>query len=80
MKLYVRSFFFLFLLAGNVLAQQVYFPDAEWQTKKPGEVKMNAALIDSAVQFAIRNETRTDYDLRIANMKSYSREPGIPGK
>lgn len=33
------------------------------------------ALLDSAVQFAIRNETKTDYDLRIANIKAYSNEP-----
>ena len=36
---------------------------------------MNAALVDSAVNFAIRNETKTDYDLRIANLKAYANEP-----
>jgi len=56
-------------------SQQPYFPDSTWQTKKPAELKMNAALIDSAVSFAIRNETKTDYDLRIANLKAYANEP-----
>lgn len=56
--------------------QQPYYPDSNWQTKKPAELKMNAALIDSVVSFAIRNETKTEYDLRIANYKAHEREPG----
>ena len=55
--------------------QQLYYPDSTWQTKKPGELKMNAALIDSAINFAIRNETKTDYDLRIAILKAHANEP-----
>ena len=27
-------------------------------------------MLDSAVRFAIRNETKIDYDLRIANLKA----------
>ncbi|HLF45757.1 MAG TPA: serine hydrolase [Chitinophagaceae bacterium] len=69
-------FFYFLFLSHPVFSQQLYFPDTAWQTKKPGEVKMNAALLDSAMGFAIRNETKTDYDLRIANMKSYANEPG----
>jgi len=58
-----------------IYSQQPYYPDSNWQTKKPSELKMNAALIDSAISFAIRNETKTDHDLRIANLKSYANEP-----
>ncbi len=57
-------------------SQEFYYPDSIWQSKKPAELKMNASLLDSAVNFAIRNETKTDYDLRIANMKAYANEPG----
>jgi CubicO group peptidase (beta-lactamase class C family) len=57
-------------------AQNPYFPDAVWQTKKPAELKLDGAAMDSAVSFAIRNEVAMDYDLRIANMKSYAAEPG----
>lgn len=64
------------LCATFSFAQDVYYPDSIWQTKKPAELKMNAALIDSAVHFAFRNETKTDYDLRIANLKAYASEPG----
>jgi CubicO group peptidase (beta-lactamase class C family) len=56
-------------------SQQPYFPDSTWQTKKPSELKMNTALIDSAVSFALHNDSKTDYDLRIANLKAYANEP-----
>ncbi len=68
----------LFLLALKLnfsFAQKDYFPDADWQLKKAGEAGMNAALLDSAVSFAIHNENPVDTDLRIANLKAYSREP-----
>ena len=58
-----------------IYSQQLYFPDSNWQTKKPAELKMNASLIDSAISFAIQNETKTDHDLRIANLKAYANEP-----
>jgi CubicO group peptidase (beta-lactamase class C family) len=68
--------FFNFIFFFQVFySQQPYFPDSNWQTKKPSDLKMNAALIDSAVSFAIRNETKTEYDLRIANLKAYANEP-----
>ena len=71
------KFFLLFtlILSLRLYSQQPYFPDSTWQTKKPSELKMNAQLLDSAVSFAIHNETKTDYDLRIANMKAYANEP-----
>ena len=61
--------------AISIKAQQLYFPDAEWQTKKPEELKINRKTLDSAVTFAMNSENKVERDLRIANMKSYSREP-----
>ncbi len=58
-----------------VSAQSPYFPDAEWQTKKPEELKMNKTLLDSAVRLALTNENKVEKDLRIAVLKSYVREP-----
>jgi len=72
-KIFLGISFILFFQV--IYSQQLYFPDSTWQTKKPSELKMNAALIDSAISFAIRNETKTDHDLRIANMKAYANEP-----
>ena len=59
----------------NVSSQ--YYPDSTWQTKTPAEMKMNANLIDSAISFAIQNESKTDYDLRAAILKAYTNEPGF---
>jgi len=67
------SFLFLHLFFAN--AQTAYYPDSAWQTKTPEELKMDKLLMDSAVHFAMANENEVDRDLRIANMKSYSREP-----
>lgn len=68
--------FWLLIFFKTTSAQQLYFPDTTWQTKKPSEIKMNTALIDSAVRFAISNETKTDRDLRIAVLRSFANEPG----
>jgi len=68
-------FFFQVIYSQQPDSYRVYFPDSNWQTKKPAELKMNAALIDSAISFAIHNETKTDHDLRIANLKAYANEP-----
>lgn len=57
-------------------AQTPYYPDAVWQSKTASDLKMNKQLLDSAVNFAIANENKVDKDLRIANLKAYSNEPG----
>jgi len=66
----------LFLSLSFHSRAQLYYPDTVWLTKKPMELKLNAALLDSAVQFAIRNESKVEKDLRIANLKAYAAEPG----
>jgi len=72
-KIFLAGIFLFFFQVIN--SQQFYFPDSTWQTKKPTEVKMNVALLDSAVSFALHNDSKTDYDLRIANLKAYANEP-----
>ena len=67
---------FVSLYAITVAAQQTYFPDADWEIKKPEELKMNKVLLDSAISVALKSENKMERDLRIANMKSYTREPG----
>ncbi|MET0243797.1 MAG: serine hydrolase [Flavitalea sp.] len=77
----VRSIAFLntavlFAVTTYGQVQTAYYPDSTWQTRKPAEVKMNAARVDSAVNFALANDSKTDYNLSVANLKSYVREPG----
>src|SRR5258705_5221422 len=72
------KFFFVLTLSislHTLYCQELYYPDSVWQTRKPGELKMNAQIIDSAIRFSIQNEAKIDYDLRIANLKAYSNEP-----
>lgn len=56
-------------------SQQPYYPDAVWQVKQSSALNMDAALLDSAVAFALQHETKTETDLRIANLKAYANEP-----
>lgn len=74
-KIFTCYFLFLTLFTISVRAQQSYYPDAVWQTKNPEELKMNKILLDSAVVLALKSENSVERDLRLANLKSYSREP-----
>lgn len=66
--------FLLFFFSSN--AQTKYFPEANiWTIKSPAELKMDKILLDSAVKFAVQNENKVERDLRIANLKAYSKEP-----
>ena len=71
----MKKLLLLLLITFQIHAQTPYFPDSTWQVRKPADLKMNAKLLDSAVNFSIKNEVKIDYDLRIANMKSYINEP-----
>lgn len=56
-------------------AQTSYFPEASWQIRKPEELQMSKQTLDSAVNVALASENKVERDLRIANLKSYAREP-----
>lgn len=48
-------------------AQEVYYPPAgEWARRSPAELGLDPALVDSAVAFALANETSWVRDLRAA--------------
>ncbi|SER18960.1 serine hydrolase domain-containing protein [Neolewinella agarilytica] len=66
---------FLFLLATSTLSAQYYPPKLNWETRTPAEVGLDPAAIDSAVAFALANEYSGARDLRLAILKSFSREP-----
>ncbi len=52
-----------------------YFPDKEWQIKKPAEVGMDAELLQAAVDFAVASETNAPRDLKLNHYRSFGREP-----
>jgi CubicO group peptidase (beta-lactamase class C family) len=66
----------VFGLSQSILgAQSIYFPDSEWKTKTAQELKLNKNWLDSAVNFALKNENKVERDLRIAILKAYANEP-----
>lgn len=77
MKTQYKLTVLLFLVVTTAHSQALYYPDSVWQHKKPADLKMNGAMLDSAVKFAIQNEVKLDYDLRIADLKAYAAEPGF---
>lgn len=78
MHITYRLLFLLFLpCCLPAQSQTLYYPDSAWQHKKPEDLKLNATLLDSAVAFAVQNEVKMDYDLRIADLKAYAAEPGF---
>jgi CubicO group peptidase (beta-lactamase class C family) len=56
---------------------QTYFPPAHanWETKDPGEFKIENELLTEAIHFAKSNEYSGDRDLRIAILEGFAREP-----
>ena len=76
MKTNILILVYVFFNFVSGVAQNTYFPDALWISKKPEELSMNKTLLDSAIIVAIQNENTVEKDLRIGLLKSYSREPG----
>jgi len=73
---HLTSILALLLAFGYLNAQQLYYPDRDWQAKTPEELKMNKVLLDSAIKVAVKNENKVERDLRLAILKAYANEPG----
>ncbi len=53
-----------------------YFPTAQiWETRSPQQMGLNAEQLQQAVDFAQANEYEGDYDLKVAILKGFVREP-----
>lgn len=68
------------VLQSRVVAQAsqpYYFPERDdaWTRRAPGEVRMNAALLNSAINFAKANESKYLYDLKAQLVKQYANDP-----
>ena len=71
-------FSILFLLSSFQGSAQRYFPafgDDLWTRKNPSELKVNGALIDSAITYAQSMEVTNDRNLEIYHYQSFGREP-----
>ncbi|MEM7551422.1 MAG: serine hydrolase [Bacteroidota bacterium] len=63
------------LTVGFSSFSQKYYPELEWTSKNPDELKLNEKAIDEAIQFAMENEYSGSRDLRIAILKGFASEP-----
>ena len=53
-----------------------YTPERHnWETRRPGEVGMNATLVEEAVQMAIDGETPGTHDMALSQQLAFGREP-----
>ena len=70
------------LLASSARAQRgVYYPGPgdDWERRTPAQAGMDGARLDSAVAFALANESRAPRDLLQAHWQTFGREPhGAP--
>jgi CubicO group peptidase (beta-lactamase class C family) len=55
----------------------VYYPGPgdDWERRAPAQAGMDAVLLDSAIAFAIANESRAPRDLELAHYQTFGREP-----
>ena len=68
---------FLILGAASVQAQRPaqYFPGAVWETRRPEQVGMDSARLQTAIAFAKERENKAPRDLEEAHYQSFGREP-----
>jgi CubicO group peptidase (beta-lactamase class C family) len=52
-----------------------YYPDLEWERRRPEAVGLDAARLQEAVAFAIASERKAPRDLSVAHMHSFGKEP-----
>jgi len=66
----------LSLFLSLSLSAQSYFPErGSWESRDPEAMGLNADSLQAAVDFAIEHEYSGEYDLQIAILKGFAREP-----
>jgi hypothetical protein len=71
----------LFLSFSSAIAQSPYFPEAgNWYEKDPSELGVDQSKLQDAIQFALKEESDADKNLKLAHYQSaFGREPfGFP--
>ena len=66
----------LFAAPAAQFAQTNYFPPADdWRTHPPEQLKMDAAKLKEAIDFAVANEAKAPRDWDLAQAQTFGREP-----
>ena len=75
MNLY-KSLSFLFLFFGLLIsAQNLYYPNKNWDEKEPAFFGLDNQKIEEAIIFALENENKVDVNLENAIIKAFGSEP-----
>ena len=76
LKPLIHTALVLILLMLPLVAEAQYTPERhDWETRRPGEVGMDATLVEEAVQMAIDGETEVSRDMALSQRLSFGREP-----
>jgi CubicO group peptidase (beta-lactamase class C family) len=71
-----RLLLFLLLLSSVALAQKPYFPPpGKWDKHTASAAGFDAAKLDTAIRFAITNESRDPRNMETSQRQSFGREP-----
>ncbi len=74
MSLIIFAFITVFNL--SISAQNSYFPTAQnWETRTPEQLKINAAKLMEAIDFAVQAESKTPRDQELGQLQTFGREP-----
>ena len=75
----MKKLSFLFLLLAPILlsSQKYYYPEIneDWKEVSPNTFGINNDSLNSVIEFALSNEYSGEYDLRVAILKGFSKEP-----
>jgi len=77
----INLFILFFACSFYTYSQTVYFPPSgNWEQKNPSELKVDNKKLQSAIDFAIQEESDADKNMKIAHYQSaFGREPfGFP--
>lgn len=77
----INLFILLFISSINGYSQKVYFPSSgNWEQKAPSELEVDNKKLQSAIDFAIQEESDGDKNMKVAHYQSaFGREPfGFP--
>ncbi|HCX22834.1 MAG: serine hydrolase [Flammeovirgaceae bacterium] len=74
-RIRINLFIALCLILVHDVSSQNYYPSKDWERKEAKEFKIDQKQLQEAIDFAVANEYSGERDLRLAILKSFSREP-----
>ena len=74
----LKTKFIVFLLFGfSINCQELYYPNLDWEQRKPESLGFSNEKIKEAIQFAVENENSVNRNLKDAIISAFGYEPGF---